>query len=310
MNRIRIKHKIEYYSISSFLKMSRLLPRSILYIMSKTIISLSYSINGARRKKRVLEHLKIAFNTKKDLDSLYRAYIDHISSFYVEILLMITNRLNFNKAVVNTNEALSKLKSLLNRGDRGIILIVTHYGNWEFLGHWLAINGLNGAVVAKQMKNPLIDKNIIIPFRTKFGNISIERKGALISISKVLKSGGGVALLIDQMIPPPNGIEIEFFNKKVYATKSIATLKLKYDPLVVPVFAQRVGREKFKIIINEPIEYKGEDFTGKEDKIRAMTQIYTNSLQKQIKKCPAQWQWSYKRWRLPKQEANSKLYTN
>ena len=302
MNRITLKHKIEYFYITSFLSISKLLPKSLLYGISKAIVSFSYSLNGAKRKKRVLEHLKIAFNTSKDLDRLYRGYIEHISSFYVEMLLMLTDRLDFNKAVVNKDEAISKLKPLIDRGDRGIILLVSHYGNWEFLGHWLALNGLNGAVVAKQMKNPLIDKNIIIPFRTKFGNISIKRERALISISKLLKSGGGVALLIDQMIPPPNGIEIEFFGKRAYTTKSVASLKLKYDPLVVPVFAKRVGREKFKIIIDEPIEYKGENLANIDDKIYAMTQRYTDTLQSQIKKSPSQWQWAYKRWRLPKKK--------
>ncbi len=300
MNDITLKQKITYYATLIFLRVSRWIPKSILYSLSKNIVTISNSLSDAKRKKRIIKHLGIAFKDEKDLECIYNDYIEHISSFYVEILLMITNRLDFDNAVINKNEALKNIKPLIERGDRGIILLVSHYGNWEFLGHWLAQNGLTGAVVAKEMKNRLINNNIIIPFRTQFGNISIERKGALITISKLMKSGGGVALLIDQMIPPPNGIEIEFFGKKAYALKSAAALKLKYEPLVVPVFAKRVGKEKFEIIIEEPVEYKAEDIKNQDDKIKAITQLYTNILEEQIKKTPAQWQWSYKRWRMPK----------
>jgi len=296
-----MKESIIYYSTTISLSISKLIPKSILYKISELSVDRLYNRNEKRRE-RIYEHLKIAFgnNESIDIDRVYNDFLAHLSSFYVEMLLMLTDRLDYNNAIVNKDEALSKITPLINRGDRGLILLVSHYGNWELLGHWLGINGLNGAVVARDFKNRLINENIIIPFRTKFGNASLDRKGALISISRLIKRGGGVALLIDQMIPPPNGIEIEFFGKKAYALKSVAGLKLKYDPLVVPVFAKRVGREKFEIIIEDTIEYKADEYDNLEDKLKAMTTLYTKHLEDRIKETPAQWQWAYRRWRIPR----------
>ncbi len=294
-----MKDYFEYFLFKILLNSTRVLSVKIVYRLSIFITSFTYSKKPSR-VERVKRHLKIAFNTftEEEIDRYYAQFIEHIGSFYAELILMATNRLDFDNAVVNKEEAKKKVSRLKNRGERGLILLVSHYGNWEFLGHWLAKEGLYGAVVAREFKNKIINEKFIIPFRTMYGNRSIDRKGAIVSVAKELKEGGGVALLIDQMIPPPNGIKIKFFGKDAYTLKSAAQLKYKFDPLVVAVFAQRVGIGKFKIIINEPVENECNNLS-KDNCIKELTQIYTNELEKQIKKSPPQWQWNYRRWREP-----------
>ncbi len=133
-----------------------------------------------------------------------------------------------------------------------------------------------------------------------FGHKVIKREGAIREIVKILKNRGGIGIHIDQMIPPPNGVEIDFFGEKVYSSKSMAQLKLKLNPLVIPIFAKRVGFGKFEILIGEIQNYTAQEVDNRDEKIKKITQKYNDILAKQITSSPAQWAWEYKRWRKPK----------
>lgn len=297
-----MRKRLEYYAVRTLLGASRLLPRPALYGLARQIVERSYA-PGGRRERRILEHLGMAFPEKstETLHGLIDQYRWHKAYFYAEMVLMLTGRMDYRGSVVNLEEAQQKIEALRKRNERGIVFLVSHYGNWEFLAQFFAINGFPGTLVAKaQSKNPLVDQRIIEPYRRRFGHRVVERKGALRSIARVLKRREGVGMHIDQMIPPPNGIEIQFFGHSAYASKSMAQLKLKFDPLMVPIFAVREGRERFRIVIEEPIDYVANEIEDPEEKIRAMTQRYTNLLEKQIQKEPMQWEWSYRRWRKPK----------
>ncbi|ADV46929.1 lysophospholipid acyltransferase family protein [Nitratifractor salsuginis] len=297
------KH-LEYYAVRTLLGASRFMPRPVLYGLARLIVERSYA-PGGRRERRILEHLALAFPDKsaKDLDRLVEEYRWHKAHFYTEMVLMLTNRMDYRGSIVNLKEAQEKIEALRKQNERGIVFLVSHYGNWEFLAQFFAINGFPGTLVAKaQSKNPLIDERIIQPYRQRFGHRVVERKGALRSIARILKKREGVGMHIDQMIPPPNGIEVQFFGHRAYASKSMAQMKLKFDPLMVPIFAVRKGREQFRILIDEPIEYVADEIDASDEKLRAITQCYTNVLEKQIRREASQWEWAYQRWRKPNNE--------
>ncbi len=296
-----MKGQLEYWGVAGGLALSRLLPEAAIYALARQVAERSY-VPGGRRHRRVLEHLAIAFpeRSPREREEIAAEYRRQRALFYAEMLLMVTGRFDYEGAVVNLQEARERIEALKERNERGMVFLVSHYGNWEFLAQFFALNGLPGTLVAKeQRKSPLIDERIIQPYRRSFGHRVIERKGALRSIARILKNKEGVGMHIDQMIPPPNGVLVDFFGKEAYASKSMAQLKLRFDPLMVPIFAVREGRAKFRIEIREPVEYKAEEIENPEEKIRAITQRYTDILLEQIRKEPAQWEWSYKRWRKP-----------
>ncbi|WP_457607682.1 lysophospholipid acyltransferase family protein [Nitratifractor sp.] len=297
-----MRERLEYWGVRGALGLSRLLPRGLLYPLAEGVVERSYGPASPRRYERVLEHLAIAFpdRPREDLESIAAEYRRQKAAFYAEMVLMGTGRFDYEGAVVNLEEAREKIEALKARNERGMVFLVSHYGNWEFLAQFFALSGLPGTLVAKeQRKNRLIDERIIQPYRRSFGHRVIERKGALRSIARILKNREGVGMHIDQMIPPPNGVLVDFFSHLAYASKSMARLKLRFDPLMVPIFAVREGRERFRILIEEPVEYRAEEVEETEEKIRRMTQRYTDILLERIRREPAQWEWSYKRWRRP-----------
>ena len=302
-----MRRKIEYIGVQALLSVSRLMPKSLLYALSTQFVRHSYAPES-RRRRRVLKHLHIAFpdRCEEELEAIAEEFMRQKAQFYVEILLMLTDRFDYEGAVENLAEARERIEALKARNERGMLFLVSHYGNWEFLAQFFAINGLPGTLVAKeQRKNPLIDEKIIQPYRRRFGHRVIERKGALRSIARILKNKEGVGMHIDQMIPPPNGVAIDFFGRPAYASKSMAQLKLRFDPLIVPIFAVRRGRERFRIEILDPVEYTAPEAKEPEEKIRRMTRRYSEILEEQIRKEPAQWEWNYQRWRGTEEIVNS-----
>ena len=302
-----MRRKIEYIGIQALLSASRLMPKSLLYALSTQVVRRSYAPES-RRRRRVLKHLQSAFPDRsgKELEAIAEEFMRQKAQFYVEILLMLTDRFDYEGAVENLAEARERIEALKARNERGMVFLVSHYGNWEFLAQFFALGGLPGTLVAKeQRRNPLIDEKIIQPYRRRFGHRVIERKGALRSIARILKNKEGVGMHIDQMIPPPNGVAIDFFGRPAYASKSMAQLKLRFDPLIVPIFAVRRGRERFRIEILDPVEYTAPEAKEPEEKIRRMTRRYSEILEEQIRKEPAQWEWNYQRWRGTEEIVNS-----
>ena len=301
-----MRERIVYWGARGLLGLSRIFPRPLLYLVAGLVVERGFG-PGSRRHGRILEHLAIAFPEAplEEREAIAAKYRWHKARFFVETVLMLTGRFDYEKAVVNPEEAKKKIEALKARNGKGMIFLVSHYGNWEFLAQFFALNGLPGTLVAKEHgKNRLIDEKIIRPYRSGFGHRVIERKGALRSVAKILKKKEGVGIHIDQMIPPPNGVSVEFFGRPAYASKSMAGLKLGFDPLMVPIFAVREGREKFRVIIMDPVEYEAEEVEDAGEKIRRMTGFYTGILEKQIRRIPEQWEWNYKRWRMPAETAN------
>ena len=220
-----------------------------------------------------------------------------LSKTLAEYLLIYADRLHVKNLVINRTEAREVLLALQSQSQRGMIIITGHYSNWELFGDFLGYSGFGITNVVKRSPKSLIDERIITPFREKYGNSMIDQKGSMVRLAKALKNNQMVTLLIDQVVQPPNGVVVDFFGYQTAATKSVAMLKNKYDPMIVPVFLERVGDEQFKVNIYDPIESIPDDNLSKEEQIVAMTQTYYQVLETQIKKSPEQWLWLYNRWK-------------
>ena len=117
-------------------------------------------------------------------------------------------------------------------------------------------------------------------------------------MAKTLKKGGTVGMLIDQKTAYQNSVTVNFFNRPATTTNSVAMLKLKFNPTVVPRFIARQSDGKYEMIINEPVDYIADEIEDKEQKIEAMTLRYNHVMESIIRKYPAQWFWMHNRWRL------------
>jgi len=293
------KDKIEYYSVKIFIYLLGLLPKFVLYKILKFIARLFFRLEK-RRSKLTLINLKAAYPNKdeEEIKKLALSSYESVATTLAEIILMLQDKINLDDMVENPSEFLQKIERYTKNAKNGTIIITGHFSNWELSAEFLALHGYPLIVIGREGNNKLIEKNITTPFREKYGNKNIYKKSALLGIIKTIKRGKTVGLLYDQKAGGKNSVKVDFFNLPADTTKSIAELKLKFNPKILPIFFAREKSGKYTPIIYEPIEYIADEEEVYEKKIEKMTQKYNAILEEVVRAYPEQWFWMHNRWRL------------
>lgn len=286
-----MSEKIAYLFLRTLIVITALLPVSWVYGLFKTIAILFYHLDRHRRKITE-ENLALAFSEKspEEIHTLGKEVYVELSKTVSEIFLMLENRFDIDTAIVNREEALAKLSSMKERYPGGWIMITAHFSNWELMAQFLGKHGYTMVVIGREGDNKEIDREITTPFRERFGNRSVYKRKAAVTIMKTLKKGGIVGMLIDQKVMPQEGIKVKFFGRDVYTTPLVATMKEKLDIQVIPMFLPRIANGKYELLVGDPIE-SGENIVSR-------TQAYNDVMEKMIRKYPAQWFWMHNRWKV------------
>jgi len=294
-----MREKIEYSLVKLFLWVTKIAPRSFIYMMMKGLTLLVYHLDKKRREL-TLANLSMAFpeKTSEEIKQLSKEVYIELSKTISEILFMFVGKFDIDNAIKNKEEIKEKIQNILEKSPNGVVLTTAHFSNWELLAHFLARQGLQMLAVGREGNNKLIDQNITIPFRNKYGNRATTKDKAMLAMSKALKKGGTVGLLIDQKTGVQNSVKVDFFGKPADTTISVALLKLKFDPMVVPVFLARQDDGQYRVIMNDPIDYKADEIEDQEKKLEAMTLKYNQAMEAVIREYPAQWIWMHNRWRI------------
>jgi KDO2-lipid IV(A) lauroyltransferase len=294
-----MREKIEYSLVKFFLWLAKIAPKSFIYTTMKGLTLLVYYVDKSRRNITIT-NLTMAFpeKTPEEIVLLSKQVYIELSITISEILLMFTEQFNIDEAIKNHDEAQNKLQDIAQNSPNGVIIMTAHFSNWELAAHFLAKNGLPMLAIGREGNNKLIDQKITIPFRNKYGNRATSKDNAMLAMAKTLKKGDAVGLLIDQKSGRHNSIKVNFFGTLVETTLSVAMLKLKFNPMVVPIFIARQSDGMYEMIINEPIDYVADEIEDKEKKLEAMTLKYNQAIEKTIREYPEQWFWMHNRWRL------------
>jgi len=282
-----------YYGARALLVLSRVIPKKMLFAVAQRLM-ISYYWLDTKRRNITINNMQKAYRDKssKEISDMAISSYKELGKTAAECLLIMNDKLDPNSVIINKDEALAKIEKISADAPNGVIYITAHYSNWELLCHFFGQNGVPLLGVVKESKNRKIEQNISTPFREKFGNKSVGHKKSMISIAKALKHGKSVVVAMDQWLRPPNVVEVDFFGRRTYAAKSVAALKKKLDPLVVPLFIERED-DGFRVIVGDRIDENGT--------IEDMTQSYYEAIERQIDKCPDQWMWLHNRWKqLPK----------
>ncbi|MDR2080573.1 MAG: lysophospholipid acyltransferase family protein, partial [Campylobacteraceae bacterium] len=282
-----------------FLKLSKILPISFIFAMFNFFSMILFFILKSRRELAI-KNLTLAYpqKSKKEVYILAKNSFKSIAATAAEIMMIINNRKKIEDFIINKDEILKILADITKDNKKGIIFITAHFSNWEILPHFLAMNGYPMIAIGRAGDNLLIEKNLTKPFREKYGNQNIYKNEAMRKMVKALKDGGNVGLLIDQKAGKTNSVLTTFFGMECRTTISVASLKLKYDPLVIPMFVKREACGKYRIFFYGAAECKTDDKNSEEEKIQVLTQRYNDILECAIKEAPEQWFWMHGRWKI------------
>ena len=290
-NEVTLTDRMTYQFLRLFIFISGVVPRSWIYALMKMLTMLFYHFSK-RRRTITIDNLQQAFPdlSSEEVKILSKEVFTALSKTIAEILLMLADKLDVDEAVINTESAAKALESLRKQYPNGQIVMTAHFSNWELAAHFLSKHGHTMLAIGREGDNQEIDQQLTIPFRERYGNRSVYKKGAGIAIVKALKRGEIVGVLIDQKVNSSEGVKVKFFGRDVYTTSLIASMKNRLNVAVVPIFLPRIGEGKYELVIGEVIEDSGD--------IAEMTQRYNDVMEEIIRKYPEQWFWMHNRWKV------------
>ena len=293
----RVVTYTEYGAVKLMTTITAITPRSWIYGLMQGVALLFYHLSKKRRRITI-DNLHQAFPSmeKDEIEKLSKDVYIELSVTVADILLMLAGRLDTDMVVENYDEALERLAEIKVKYPHGIIFMGAHFSNWELPPLFASRHGFPMTVIGRRGDNRIIDEKLVIPFRSQYGNQTVYKKKAGISMLRTLKQHGTVGLLIDQKVNKENGFLVPFFGRDAFTTHAVATLKLKANPAIIPISMPRLGRGKYRLNIGEAIEYQAEEIKDEPQKLLKMTEHYNHILEEIIREYPSQWLWMHDRW--------------
>jgi Kdo2-lipid IVA lauroyltransferase/acyltransferase len=179
--------------------------------------------------------------------------------------------------------------------DRPLLLVTGHFGNWEMGGYLLGLLGFSTHAIARKLDNPYLNDFFLHRFRQRTGQTILYKDGDFERIQSVLAGGGAIATLGDQDAGA-RGQFVDFFGRPASTHKAIALLALEYNATMVVIGSPRLGGPmRYKIVAEEVI--RPEEYAGRPDAVRAITQRFTTALERLARQWPEQYFWLHRRWK-------------
>ncbi len=231
-------------------------------------------------------------SSPEQIEGLSKRIFQHFGISLIELLQMAC----FTKQELASKVCIEGEKILTDAlaKQKGVVLITAHLGNYEMAAQSIpCLLGLPMAGVAKKMRNARLNR-LIHNMRTRFGNTVIYKKGALPEMMQTLRQGKVVTILMD-VSRRFDGVEVNFFGRRATATPAAALLALRCKSPILPAFSYRNPKGKLITQIEPPVEIKRSKDLRFD--LQNNTQRITDCVERAVRKHPAQWNWTLKRWK-------------
>lgn len=170
---------------------------------------------------------------------------------------------------------------------RPVILISAHFGNYEAFRVGLLERGFAVGGLYRPMSNPLTSEAYVKQIEAIGKPVFPRGHTGLGAMIRFLRSGGMMGMLVDLHVG--EGERLDFLGKPAMTSIAAAKMALKYNALLVPLYAVRTPDGlSFSIEVEAPIPHS--------DAI-TMTQALNDSMSSQITRNMGQWNWMHRRWK-------------
>jgi KDO2-lipid IV(A) lauroyltransferase len=178
------------------------------------------------------------------------------------------------------------------------LFVSGHFGNYQAIRAAMNVRGYAIGGLYRLMNNPYFNAHYVASIEGVGGAAFPRNRRGLMGFVKNLRQGGHGAILIDQFIA--RGTLLDFLGQPAPTALSAADMAVKYNALLVPVYATRLANGlDFDIEIEKPIPHSD---------LVAMTQALNDSLAARVRDKPEQWLWIHRRWKPSFVRVNRSLW--
>ena len=281
-----------YYISLPFIYLIAVLPFPLLYFFSDGIYILVYHVFRYRRKL-VRQNLTRSFPEKQEIEiqeiekRFYRYFCDLFLETFKTLTISKENMVKhcrFEQATIDIFEQLA-------RENQSFMVVMGHFGNWEWGGNTFSICCRHQLYV---IYHPLSNKHfnrLIYRMRTRFGTRLIPMKDTLRDMLNNRGELTATAFIADQSPLPDRAYWMDFLNQDTPVFLGIEKIALKIRYPIVYISLRRVKRGYYsagaeRIELPLPSQKTG-----------TITEIHTRRLEADIRNQPENWLWTHRRWK-------------
>ena len=292
--RRKIRYPVILALVRTMIFISRLFPRKAWLGLCGFLGGVSYWF-ARRSRKLAIRHLTMAYGkekSEKEIKALARQVFVMMGKNAGDIMraFKIDSLTDFDKIrVVNRAEI---AEQAFAKG-KGVIFLTAHFGAFEFVATELAFRGYKPLIIGTPMKDKRLT-NLLWEQRNKLGASAIERGKETVRLIKTLKTGGTIAILIDQDTRVKS-VFVNFFGIPCATPIGATLLALKTGAAIVPMFyhLREDGMQEVNFYPEVELLITGDEETD----MKVNTQRLNDVIETEIRKHPAQWLWLHERWK-------------
>ncbi|HEY9006651.1 MAG TPA: lysophospholipid acyltransferase family protein [Ohtaekwangia sp.] len=293
--RRKIRYTILYRFVQFLIFISSRLPRVFWLRFCGILGKIAYMF-AAQTRRLTLKHLTMAYGKEKsptEIRKLSRKVFEMLGKNAGDVLRAsgtVKDWSDIEKFLVI--HGYENYEAARQKG-KGIVFVACHLGAFDLEVTAMAVRGLNPNIIGTPLKDERLNK-LLWGYRNKYGAVAIERGRETFRMIKVLKSGGTVALLIDQDTKVKSRF-VNFFGMPAATPVGATVLAMKTGATVIPtyIYLGDDWKQHMHLLPELPLALTGDD----EADMVYNTQIMTSFIEQQVRKHPAQWVWMHERWK-------------
>lgn len=284
--------KLFYYLVLVWFRLISLVPLKVLFLLSEVVTFLVYRLVGYR-KKVVFQNLTNSFpeRTPEDIKRIARKYFRHLSVMIVEnMYLRFVPKKRFS-SMLNIED--TTLLDRFYKENKNLIIMLGHFGNWEYGSVITNFTRYKGAAVYKKLSSSVFDK-IYFDIRSRLGVEPIEMHEVFRKVIKLNQSTDPYILfMISDQSPMKNDPQhwFTFLNQPTGAYTGSEKLAVRFDMPVLYMDMKRVKKGSYNVKLSLISD------SPKETQAHEITEKYYALLEQSIQKSPRFWLWSHRRWK-------------
>ena len=290
-----MRHWLEYVAVRSLVALIAMMPAPLIIPCGRALGRAWYAVDRSRR--RIADaNLAAAFPLRSAAErrTIARSAFAHFVAQALETLKFST--LTPEQKLARVEVQGEDHVRLAYAQKKGVLFITGHFGFWELhaIAHPLLFEPIG--LLARALDNARIN-TLLGQVRQCTGNTVIYRQGSIRRVMRMLQDEHGVAVLIDQHIHGPDAVYVEFFERRAATASAVSALALRTGSPVVPVFALPLGKGRYRLIYEHPVEPPAGAPDAADIAIREFTQRCTDVLEMYVRRHPDLWLWMHRRWR-------------
>jgi Kdo2-lipid IVA lauroyltransferase/acyltransferase len=285
---------IVFYLVYPFIYLIASLPFWALYKVSDFLFFVIWKFGY--RKHVVITNLKNSFPEKssREIETIAKSFYRFLADLTVETLktLRMTKEEYNERCVFHFPDWLKKLEL----DQRSVVIVMGHYGNWEWGGPSFSISTKYKLVVPYMVLANRYFNKMVHNMRTRFGTdiIPVNSIARHMVASKSMLTA--TAFIADQAAWAHTAYWTRFLNQQTPVFMGPEKMAVKFGYPVVYMGVKRIKRGYYEVIP----ELLFED--SQATKATEISEAFTNRLERDILAEPATWLWSHKRWKHKRPE--------